>query len=232
MDTVQTKGVWVWATDLAPARVAAQVAAGQVEQATDLTERFARGLRDRHAPGPQAALAACLALLATATGDHERSATGWARTAQAWDGLPRPYDALLARERQAEALLAAGRGDEGKDLLAAVYEPLFRLGARGDADRVAQRLRDHGAEVPRPWRGGRRGYGDELSPRELEVVRWVVAGKTNREIAQILTKSPATVDQQLRSAMRKLKVTSRTALAVTAVEAGVLAEEAGPTDGS
>ncbi|HWS38994.1 MAG TPA: helix-turn-helix transcriptional regulator, partial [Actinoplanes sp.] len=79
----------------------------------------------------------------------------------------------------------------------------------------------HGAEVPRLWRGGRRGYGDQLSPRELDVVQLVVAGKTNREISRILSKSPATVDQQLRAAMRKLQVSSRTALAVKAVEAGV-----------
>ncbi|MGC4942053.1 helix-turn-helix transcriptional regulator [Kribbella sp. DT2] len=232
METVETKGIWIWATDLAPARVAAHLAAGQVEEAIDLTRRFAEGLRDRHAPGPQAALAACRAHLATATGDHEGAAAGWAGTAREWDELPRPYDALLARERQAEALLAAGDARAGQELLAAVYEPLFRLGARGDADRVAQRLRDHGTDVPRLWRGGRRGYGDELSPRELDVVRWVVAGKTNREIARILTKSPATVDQQLRSAMRKLKVTSRTALAVTAVEVGVFTEENGPADAS
>jgi DNA-binding CsgD family transcriptional regulator len=132
---------------------------------------------------------------------------------------------MLARERQAEALVAAGHSDEGQQVLSAQYERLFRLGARGDADRVAQRLREHGAEVPRLWRGGRRGYGNRLSPRELEVVRLVIAGKTNREISRILAKSPATVDQQLRSAMRKLKVTSRTALAVSAVEAGVFAED-------
>jgi DNA-binding CsgD family transcriptional regulator/tetratricopeptide (TPR) repeat protein len=232
IETVRTKEVWVWAADLAPARVAAHIAAGQVDQATELTERFARGLEGRHAPAPQAALAACLAQLAAATGDHEGASASWARTAQAWDELPRPYEALLARESQAEALLASDRGAEGRDLLGEIYETLFRLGARGDADRVAQRLRDHGAEMPRLWRGGRRGYGDELSPRELEVVRWVAAGKTNREIARILTKSPATVDQQLRSAMRKLKVTSRTALAVAAVEAGVLTEESGATDES
>lgn len=226
MAAVRTKGVWVWATDLAPARVAVLVAAGQVDQAADLTNLFASGLQGRHAPGPQAALAACRAHLAAARADHTQAATGWADTALAWDGLPRPYDALLARELQAESLRAAGRGPEGQDLLSQVYEQLFRLGARGDADRVAQRLRDRGADVPRLWRGGRRGYGDELSPRELDVVRGVVAGRTNREIARILTKSPATVDQQLRSAMRKLKVSSRTALAVAAVEAGVLAEEA------
>jgi DNA-binding CsgD family transcriptional regulator/tetratricopeptide (TPR) repeat protein len=228
IEAVETKGVWVWATDLAPARVAAHVAAGQVEQAINLTERFALGLRDRHAPAPHAALAACRAHLATAAGDLDEAATAWARTADAWEALPRPYDALLAREHQAEALLTADRTDAGRELLTEIYEPLFRMGARGDADRVAQRLRDQGAETPRPWRGGRKGYGDALSPRELEVVRWVAEGKTNREIARILTKSPATVDQQLRSAMRKLKVTSRTALAVAAVEAGVLAEESAP----
>ena len=46
-----------------------------------------------------------------------------------------------------------------------------------------------------------------------------------QSIKLFLAKSPATVDQQLRAAMRKLKVTSRTALAVKAVEAGVFAEE-------
>ncbi len=225
MTTVETKDVWVWATHLAPARVEAHLAAGEPASAARLTERFARGLHGRNAPAPRAALAVCRALLAAAAGDHLRAADGFALAARDWDALPRPYDAMLARERQARALLVAGRSEPGRDLLARTYEQLFRLGARGDADRVAQRLREHGAEVPRLWRGGRRGYGDRLSPRELEVVRLVVAGKTNREIGRILTKSPATVDQQLRSAMRKLRVSSRTALAVTAVEAGVFSED-------
>ncbi|WBB67613.1 LuxR family transcriptional regulator [Micromonospora sp. WMMD812] len=118
-----------------------------------------------------------------------------------------------ARPRASSRGAHQGQIEQGRELLAAQYEHLFRLGARGDADRVAQRLREHGAEVPRLWRGGRRGYGDQLSPRELDVVQLVVAGKTNREISRILAKSPTTVDQQLRAAMRKLKVSSRTALA-------------------
>ena len=225
METVRRKGIWVWATDLVPARVEAHLAAGDPQAAARLCDRFARGLRGRTAPAPRAALAVCRALLAAADGDHARAARAYERAARAWDALPRPYDAMLARERQAEALIAQGRMDQGLELLAAQYENLFRLGARGDADRVAQRLRERGAEVPRLWRGGRRGYGDRLSPRELDVVRLVVAGKTNREISRILSKSPATVDQQLRAAMRKLKVNSRTALAVKAVESGVFAEE-------
>jgi DNA-binding NarL/FixJ family response regulator len=69
---------------------------------------------------------------------------------------------------------------------------------------------------------GRPGYGDRLSPREREVVRLVAGGQTNREIAQSLVLSLRTVDSHLQSAMRKLHVTSRTELAVTAVEARII----------
>jgi DNA-binding CsgD family transcriptional regulator len=79
--------------------------------------------------------------------------------------------------------------------------------ARAGADRCARVTRD-------VWRGGRRGYGDELSPREREVVRLVLCGLTNRQIAEQLSRSPNTVAAQLKSAMRKRGVTSRTALAV------------------
>lgn len=223
--TVAAKRVWVWAGDIAPARVAALLAAGQTGPAAELVRRFTRGLRGRAAPGPVAALAVCRALLADAAGAHDRAAAGYDRAARAWAMLPRPYEELLTRERQAVALLAAGQVAAGGALMAEVYHRLHALGARGDADRVARRLREHGAPVPRLWRGGRKGYGDQLSPRELEVVRLVVAGRTNREISRILAKSAATVDQQLRSAMRKLRVSSRTALAVAAMEAGISAAD-------
>ncbi|MBO0610251.1 ATP-binding protein [Myceligenerans salitolerans] len=230
LEALRRKGVWVWGTDLVPARVEAHLATGDLRAAQRLVGQFARGLRGRTAPGPRAALATCRAHLAAAAGEHTRAAAAYARAARAWAVLPRPYETALAHERQAEALRAAERADQGRRLLAEQYESLFRLGAKGDAERVARRLRELGADVPRPWRGGRRGYGDQLSPREIEVVRLVTTGKTNREISRILAKSPATVDQQLRAAMRKLKVASRTALAVVAVEAGLLGEE-GPGAG-
>ena len=68
--------------------------------------------------------------------------------------------------------------------------------------------------MARAWRGGRRGYGDRLSPREQEVARLVAQGLTNRQVAQELFLSPRTVDRHLSAAMRKVGVTSRTALAV------------------
>ena len=220
---VTGKGIWFWATDIAPVRVAALAAAGRTGEAAELVAGYAAGLGDRDGPAPQAGLATCRAILAEAQG--RPAADGYARAARAWDRLPRPYDALLAREREAGARVAAGETATGLALLSQVWQGLTDLGAGGDAARVNRTLRGHGVEVRRPWRGGRRGYGDQPSPRELEVVRLVLAGKTNREIAELLAKSPRTVAGQLGSVMRKLGVSSRTELAVRAVEAGLAPDQ-------
>jgi DNA-binding CsgD family transcriptional regulator len=220
---VTHKDIWLWATDVLPARVDALVASGRLDEASVLVDAFERGLRGRDMPAPAAGLALCRAMLAHGAGAAERAANVFAHAADAWQALPRPYDALLARERQARCLLDAGRPDAGLALLSEVCRGLADLGAPGDAERVARLLRDHGCTPPPIWRGGRRGYGDRLSPRELDVVRLVIAGRTNREIAAALHRSPKTVATQVNSAMRKLQVSSRTALAVSAIEAGVTA---------
>ena len=62
-------------------------------------------------------------------------------------------------------------------------------------------------------RGGRRAYGDQLSPREAEVARLAGAGRRNREIAEALFISTRTVEAHVASALRKLGVGSRQALA-------------------
>jgi DNA-binding CsgD family transcriptional regulator/tetratricopeptide (TPR) repeat protein len=218
---VAEKGTWLWATELAPARIAALVATGRVKQATDLTRAFARGLLGRKAPAPRAALTLCRAILTEAQGDRDRAGMLFARAAAAWRALPRPYDSLLARERQAECQLAVGQVEAALTLLSEVRQDLLELGATADADRAARSLDEHGVAVQRRWRGGRRGYGEQLSPRELEVVRLLALGHTSQEIARALFRSPKTVDTQVRSAMRKLRVSSRTALAVRVAETGV-----------
>jgi DNA-binding CsgD family transcriptional regulator/tetratricopeptide (TPR) repeat protein len=229
MHTVAYKRIWVWAADIAPVRVEALLRSGEPEEAERLVAAFATGLRQRDAPAPRAALATCRAILAAHRGEPGAAEVGFARAAQAWDALPRPYEALLARERRAHCWLAAGQAAAGLAQLGEVFDGFRELGAGGDADRVATQLREYGQGVARPWRGGRRGYGDQLSPRELEVVRLVATGKTNREIAKLLSKAPGTVAEQLRSAMRKLGVSSRTALAVRAIEAGLVEEPGGGT---
>ncbi len=221
MRVITGKRIWLWATEIVPARLQALVMADRLEEAAGLLTAFAQGLSGRNAPAPRAALATCRAILLEGQGDWEQAAASFDRAAAAWQALPRPYDALLARERQGCCLLRHDR-EAGAAVLSEVLRGLSDLGASSDADRVARSLREQGVEARRVWRGGRRGYGDRLSPRELEVVRLVVSGRTNREIAKALSRSPKTVDTQLNSAMRKLGVSSRTALAVSVIEAGIV----------
>ena len=53
----------------------------------------------------------------------------------------------------------------------------------------------------------------KLTMREAEVLYWVVKGKTNRDIGDILGSSPATVKKQLEHVFAKLGVETRTAAA-------------------
>jgi DNA-binding NarL/FixJ family response regulator len=61
-----------------------------------------------------------------------------------------------------------------------------------------------------------------LTPRELEVLRRLAAGKTNRSIAQELYISLSTVKRHVERIISKLGVSDRTQAAVRAVELGVL----------
>ncbi|MFE9609071.1 ATP-binding protein [Streptomyces sp. NPDC006012] len=218
-------GLWSRAVEFAPARTAALVAAGRLGRAADVVNAFAKGLGDRDAPAPQASLVLCRALLAEGDGRLADAVTLFARAAAAWEALPRPYDALLARERSARCLLADGRDEAGLPLLSDVAQELSELGAHNDADRIIRFLATRGGDLSAVTRGrGRPGYGNRLSPRELEVTRLLVEGLTNRQIADALVVSAQTVASQVKSAMRKLDVTSRTALAVRVVESGLVGE--------
>jgi DNA-binding CsgD family transcriptional regulator len=226
MFEVTRKGAWVWATEIAPVRVEAMVLNGQIEEARWLTTAFARGVHGLAAPAPAAALKLCQALLAQARGDDPLSvARRFRDVAATWERLPRPFDAALALEREANSLLAGNQADRGLHLLTGVRQSLVDLGALADAERVVSTLRGHGVDVRRVQRGGRRSYGNDLSPRELDVVSLLVSGLTNREIGELLVLSPKTVARHLDSARRKLSATSRTALAMKAVAAGILPDE-------
>ncbi|MEU1305783.1 helix-turn-helix transcriptional regulator [Streptomyces shenzhenensis] len=222
--TIARKGLWVWATDVLPVRVEALVASGADADVDELLGQFAAWLDGRAAPAPTAALATCRAVVAEAR-RRDDAADLFADAAAAWAALPRPYDELLALERRGRCLMATGGRDEVLRLLSDTERRLRELGARRDADRVAQVLREHGTEVVRAWRRGPQGYGDQLSPRELEVAGLAARGMTNKQIADTLYISHRTVGQHLSGAMRKLGVSSRTALAVVASRAGLLPPE-------
>ena len=221
------KGFWVHGAEIVPVRIEALVAADRVHEAEDLAATYARLVDDHDAPSPRAALVVSRAILAAGHGRHDLAAALFEEAAQMFQVMPRPYDALLVREQHAHCLLVAGDVDAGSARLTEVARGLSELGAHGDAVRVMHTLRQLGVDVKRPWMGGRRGYGDQLSPRELEVARALADGRTNRQIAEALFLSPRTVARHLESAMRKLGVNTRTAVAMRVAEADAVAISSG-----
>ena len=59
--------------------------------------------------------------------------------------------------------------------------------------------------------------GHALTPREAEVLHWVAAGKTDREVAALLDCSPRTVHKHLQRVYIKLGVETRTAAVMRAL---------------
>jgi len=63
---------------------------------------------------------------------------------------------------------------------------------------------------------------DRLSPREREVVKYIVEGLSTREIAESLRTSVKTVEKQRRDAMRKLEVDNLASLVRVSLELGLV----------
>ena len=57
-----------------------------------------------------------------------------------------------------------------------------------------------------------------ITQREAEVLLWVAQGKTNREIAEILSLSPRTINKHLEQIYSKIQVDNRTAAASIAIQ--------------
>jgi ATP/maltotriose-dependent transcriptional regulator MalT len=137
------------------------------------------------------------------------------------------------------ALHDAGEADEAARLLADRVSLHDRSGLAGVVVfrgaallPVLDRLHDAGIALPqvrralqllRPDRpsGLSTGDGQELSPREVEVLRLVAGGLSNREIAEQLVISINTVKTHVRRLNAKLGVRSRTAAAARATRLGL-----------
>jgi DNA-binding NarL/FixJ family response regulator len=64
--------------------------------------------------------------------------------------------------------------------------------------------------------------GEELSPRETEVVKLIAEGHTSREIAEILSISVNTVERHRQNVLEKLDLRDRVALTLYAVRRGLV----------
>jgi DNA-binding NarL/FixJ family response regulator len=64
--------------------------------------------------------------------------------------------------------------------------------------------------------------GPELSDRELEVIRLIVAGKSNHEISKVLHISESTVKFHFNNILSKMGVSDRTQPAISALKRGIV----------
>jgi DNA-binding CsgD family transcriptional regulator len=213
IEPVRAKHICAWMGWLLPCTTATLLANGMAEEAGRIVAHVADGLAGRDAPSAAQGVEISRGMLAAARGDIEEAAAICERSRPRWDAMPFPHGGAIVREILAE-MVADTDSDRAARALSEAAATFERLGATFDLDRASRRLRELGVSVPRPWRGGRRGYGSRLSPRELEVVRLVATGRTNREIAEALYLSPKTVSHHVSNALRKVGVSSRAALAV------------------
>jgi len=124
----------------------------------------------------------------------------------------RPLLAAAAIEDAARILLNGDRPTAGLEQLNRALDAYTTIGAVADVHRLRRMLRGHG--LGRRINTRRPGSGwESLTEAELNVVRIVAAGATNRDAAKRLFLSPHTVNAHLRNAFAKLGITSRVHLA-------------------
>jgi DNA-binding CsgD family transcriptional regulator len=190
---------------LLPAAVEVALAAGLVDSAEDAVAEMER-IADVYPTAARSTVAAARGAIAL-VGDRPTDALVYLRDAvNGWRELGVPCEAAMVGVRIAEACQRLGDEDGVRMELDAALATFKRLGARLDADRVRKLLSDrlHGASG--------------LSARETEVLRLIVQGRTNAEIAAELHLSERTVHRHVSNILTKLGVRSRTAAAILAVQ--------------
>ncbi|GGM89207.1 LuxR family transcriptional regulator [Lentzea pudingi] len=161
--------------------------------------------------------ALCVAEAERAAGTD--TAATWHSITEAWRELGRPYPMAYALARCADAAARAGERDRAVAAgieAAAIAE---RLGAGPLADTIRSIRRAHHL-VPRETQSSRNPFG--LTPRELEIVRLLDSGLTNRQMGSRLHVTKETVGTHLSNVYRKLGVDNKTQALRAVRDAGLL----------
>ena len=190
----------------------------------DLLERARAALQRARDKGRQVGPEA-VAWLARAEAEWTRvegrsDPAGWAAAADAF-GYGYLYEEARCRWRLAEALLGDGRRQEAAEAARAAHEIAERLGAGpllAELEALGRRGRlDLGVEPP----GQPGAAAPGLTPRELEVLRLVAAGRSNGQIAEALFISRKTASVHVSNILAKLGVHTRTEAAAEAHRLGL-----------
>ncbi len=145
--------------------------------------------------------------MALADGDARGALASLRESTELWHELGAPYESARVRVLVGLACRQLGDVDAGEMELDAARRVFQELGAAPELARV-EKLVDRAA--PKTAGG--------LTPREVEVVRLVATGRTNRAIADELVISEKTVARHVSNVFTKLGVSSRSAVTAYAYE--------------
>lgn len=168
---------------------------GEAREAAEELERIAAAFGTR---ALQAMAAQAAGSVALAEGDAEAALPSLRRAWEAWRELEAPYHVARVRLLLGSACAAVGDDEAARLEFEAARATFDALGATPDGIRAEELMRatSHG-----PRHG--------LTPRELEVLRALTSGATNRAIAAELEISERTVDRHVSNIYDKLNVATR-----------------------
>ena len=150
--------------------------------------------------------------IALGTNEAAPALAGLREAAQVWGALGGVYEVARARELIGRACALLGDLDTADLETSAAVTTFERLGAVLDVERIA-------AASPEQVDAD---TGAGLTGRELEVLRHVATGQTNRKIAQELFISEKTVARHVANIFVKIGVSSRAAATAYAYEHDLL----------
>jgi DNA-binding CsgD family transcriptional regulator len=192
---------------LLPACVEIMVSVGRLEEARRASNELG-AISETHRSELLRALAAQAGgAVALAEGDARAALGSLRRALSTWQDIEAPYEA--ARTRVLLGLACRRLGDDDAATLEweAARTVFEELGAGPDRGRVDSLVTSAPAKS---------AHG--LSRRELEVLRHVAGGKTNKEIATELVLSERTVERHVSNIFAKLGVSTRAAATAFAYE--------------
>lgn len=171
-------------------------------------------------PGPTERAFALTCLAERNRREGRPDAKAWSAAVAAWDALGRTHAVAYALTRQAAAALAAGDRAAGTAALRRAARLARQLGAQPLVERIATVAGRGRVELWPEEGGGPSAAPFGLTARELEVLKLLGEGRSNREIAAELFITVKTASVHVSNILAKLDVPSRGAAAAAANRLG------------
>ena len=201
-------------TRFLPAHVEIMLAAGDLDEARAASRELQETASSLNTEVLSAIAAHACGAVELAGGNARAVMDPVRRAFETWQRLGAPYPAACARMLLARACIAAGDVEGARLELEGARDVFERLGARPDLAAIEAIGEGPGRGGVGNTPAGNRG----LTARELQVLRLIASGKTNKAIARELSLSGKTVDRHVSNIFAKTHVSSRAAATAFAYE--------------